>query len=160
MNRENVSKDMGRCPNCGSLMVEYIDGEISDGNYVYTCMCRECASEWNEVHKLAFIGNFVENTQIQPSQQATEEHMTEKEKCKKFLVFNGWSMESASDEYDNYFKNGCIGVDVSDNELVLVGDYGDFLHMPINYYALIGALLEFRQISANYVSVSNNMELV
>ena len=75
-----------------------------------------------------------------------------KEKITKFLELNGWEYLGMED-YISYGKDGYLGVDFDDNEIVLIGDVGDILHLPINYYALVGALIEYRQLSFNYASV-------
>ncbi|SME89320.1 hypothetical protein [Desulfovibrio gilichinskyi] len=76
-----------------------------------------------------------------------------KKRCKRFLKANGW-------EYDAICKGGggayispvACCIEVQDDEIVFIDDTGDFLHIPTDYYALIGALLETRQIGAGYVS--------
>jgi hypothetical protein len=74
-------------------------------------------------------------------------------RCGAFLHANGWKYSSeAGSEYKHFYKDGCIGVDVSDKEIVFIGENGDFLHLPVNYYALLGALMDQRQIACDYTS--------
>ena len=73
-------------------------------------------------------------------------------RCVHFLERNGWSanVEPGPSEYLSLEKDECIAVDINKKEIVLLDDTGDFLHLPVNYYALVGALFEYRQIPANY----------
>jgi hypothetical protein len=73
--------------------------------------------------------------------------MNEKQKCISFLNRNGWKKED-----DVYVKNNLVAVDLTDNAtIVLLDDTGDFLHIPMNYYSLLGALIDHRQIPVNYL---------
>lgn len=80
--------------------------------------------------------------------------MKEKRRCIEFLKLNGW--ESCYDDIDpesefiTFNKNGCISVDVSDSELVFLGESGDFLHRPVDYFTLIGVLVSYRQLAINF----------
>lgn len=81
-----------------------------------------------------------------------EENNTLK-RCVKFLLENGW--EKATDNYDKFYsycRKNSVDVDISEEEIVLIGENGDFLHMNLNYFALVGALIEYRQIGFNYIS--------
>lgn len=81
----------------------------------------------------------------------------EKKRCIDFLKLNGW--ESCFDDIDltsefiTFNKKGCISVDVSDSELVFLGESGDFLHRPIDYYTLVGVMVSYRQLSLNFVQI-------
>jgi hypothetical protein len=82
--------------------------------------------------------------------------LDELKRCIRFLEINGWVVGEADGDEDEYFhfnKEGCVGIDVSVGEMVFIGEFGDFLHLPTSYYALIGALLELRQISVSYVGI-------
>lgn len=77
-------------------------------------------------------------------------------RCIDFLILNGWKMaEDCGEEFDSFYKDGHIGVDISRDEIVFVSDIGDILHLPMNYYALLGALLEYRELAYNYISVKH-----
>jgi hypothetical protein len=80
--------------------------------------------------------------------------MTELEKCIEFLTKNGWEFDATSKDSDYmlYTKGDLVGVDINKHEIVFVGGEGDFLHLPVNYYVLIGALLEHRQVTTSYIS--------
>ena len=68
----------------------------------------------------------------------------ERRKCEEFLLFNGWEKEiEENSEFTHYNKLGAFSVDIGKDEIVFIGDIGDFESIPINYYCLIGALLEF-----------------
>ena len=71
-----------------------------------------------------------------------------------FLENNGWScdIDNPTDGYTSYYKEGNISVDIDNDELVFISDTGDFLHEQINYFTLIGVLIENRQIGFNYKS--------
>lgn len=76
-------------------------------------------------------------------------------RCKQFLLENGWKLD-ADESYNGYYpfyKQGFLSIDISEDELVFIGDSGDFLHRPIDYYTLVGVLLEHRQLPINYKSV-------
>lgn len=71
-------------------------------------------------------------------------------KCENLLLQNGFEATNA-DDYISY-SNNMIGVDMDESEIVFLGDSGDFLHLGLNYLTLVGALIEFRQLSFGYVS--------
>lgn len=83
------------------------------------------------------------------------------DKIQKFLEQNGWKFEEeyadGGEDYRITFSNGDnIGIELypyGDKEIVFIGESGDILHLPYNYYALIGGLIELRQIGFHYVSV-------
>jgi hypothetical protein len=82
--------------------------------------------------------------------------MKERYRCIIFLEQNGWKCEidTPIEAHACYYKNGYVGVDIGADEMVFISDTGDFLHVPINYYSLIGILMEYRQIDCNYVSIN------
>jgi hypothetical protein len=75
-----------------------------------------------------------------------------------FLIKHGWALSDQEDGCESYCKEGCVGIDVcteSDyftNEIVLLDESGDFLHIPLDIYSLIGALVYHRQIPFNFSS--------
>ena len=64
----------------------------------------------------------------------------------QFLYANGYQ------EYDDYIytKNDMLAIELSEKEIVLLSDEGDVLHLPLNYFALVGALIELRQVGSDY----------
>lgn len=74
------------------------------------------------------------------------------EKCFQFLEKNGWEATDEGKDYVCFGKEGSVGVHIEPDSIVLIGDEGDFLHLPLNKYALIGALIEYRQLPINYKS--------
>lgn len=77
-------------------------------------------------------------------------------RCIKFLESNGWAANyepENEDEFLSLMKDECIGIDINKYEIVLIDGTGDFLHLPLNYYALVGALIEYRQIAINYTPI-------
>ena len=70
-----------------------------------------------------------------------------------FLTRNGYKEDSENvAEYRSFFKDDLCSIDINKNEIVFIGEEGDWLHIPLNYYALIGALLHHRQLGTNYVA--------
>src|SRR5690554_592925 len=78
-----------------------------------------------------------------------------KERCKQFLVENGWKHDVDNDDgdYESYYKTTYPIIDIGNDEIVFVDNNGDFLHLPVNYYALIGGLIECQLIDLGYKSV-------
>ena len=87
--------------------------------------------------------------------------LSEVERCWRFLKLNGWELtnEDAGDdpEYLSFVKQDCYGIDMNSDEMVFIDEQGDFARVPTSYYALIGALLEFRQIGCGYISVPSKV---
>ena len=85
--------------------------------------------------------------------------MTKEDRCIQFLNKNGWTADDdhkTTDEYLSFHKNRCLSVDIGEDEIVFIDETGDILHIPIDYYALVGAMFEFRQIGCNYYQVRFN----
>jgi len=78
-----------------------------------------------------------------------------KERCKQFLVENGWKHDVDNDDgdYESYYKAMYSTIDIGKDEIVFVDSNGDYLHLPVNYYALIGGLIECQLIDMGYKSV-------
>jgi len=91
--------------------------------------------------------------------ESTNRHkpLSELDKCIRFLIANGWELEEycAKEEFRSYSKECHYGIDISDGEIVFIDDTGDFLHLPINYYSLVGVLVHYRQISFNFKQYSD-----
>ena len=64
--------------------------------------------------------------------------MNERKKIADFLIKNGWKYDGKDDDYRIYDCEGRASVDVGKDEIVFVGDIGDFAHIPLSYYALVG----------------------
>jgi hypothetical protein len=76
-----------------------------------------------------------------------------KNKIVDFLNKNGWEMTLLEDEYETYEKENNISIAISEDEIVLIGEEGDFAHIILNemtFYYLIGFLFHYRYISINY----------
>lgn len=74
-----------------------------------------------------------------------------------FIKLNGWESDFDSfkhdPEYIPFNKDGCCSIDISDDEIVLIDDTGDFLHIELgenSNYALLGALIYNRQLAMNF----------
>jgi hypothetical protein len=81
--------------------------------------------------------------------------MSELDKCIKFLEANGYInvTDGFSEEgYKSMYKENAdvSAIDLNDDEIVFLSDAGDWLHIPCNYYALIGAMIQFRQIDVGF----------
>lgn len=66
-------------------------------------------------------------------------------------------MVNADEEYTNLSENdkaASFGVSVSDDEVVFIGDEGDFFHLPLKSpcfeCTLLGAMIQFKMITVNY----------
>jgi hypothetical protein len=76
-----------------------------------------------------------------------------KTRCQRFLKKNGWKRDTDKGQVPGMFLKGeYVAVQVCKESIVLLDDTGDILHLPVSYYALIGALMEYRQITVNYQS--------
>jgi len=78
-----------------------------------------------------------------------------KDKVIEFLKANGWKMDisqyDSGNEFWSYIKDDShIVVDISDDEMVFIGESGDFLHEKLNLYTLIGVLLYHRQLPISF----------
>ena len=82
--------------------------------------------------------------------------MKEIDKCINFLAKNGYiKMYDDNDdceEYQTMYKENenVSSIDINEDGIVFVSDEGDWLHIPCNYYALIGACIHFSQIGIGY----------
>lgn len=71
----------------------------------------------------------------------------------RFLKSNGYEEETEKgSDYRSFHKKNASSIDINKNEIVLIGDRGDWLHIPVNYYALLGALIHHRQLACDYVA--------
>jgi len=77
--------------------------------------------------------------------------MNEKDKVIDFLIKNGYTEDSEENsEYRSFYKDSLCSIDVGNDEIVFIGEEGDCLTIPLNWYALLGALLHNRQLAINY----------
>jgi len=81
-----------------------------------------------------------------------------REQIINFIKANGWAKDDpingTDSDYDNYYKENNIGIDIGEDEVVLIGEEGDFEHFQINphiIYTMIGYLLEHRFIACDYI---------
>ena len=58
----------------------------------------------------------------------------------RFLDKNGWYSSEETEGYISFLHDNCFGIDINEEEILLIDDNGVFLELPCNYYALIGAL--------------------
>jgi len=78
--------------------------------------------------------------------------MDEREKCISFLERNGYvqCLTDGNSVTLEHTSSSVSDIDIVYDEIVFVGDGGDWLHIPVNYYALIGAMIHFSQIGVGY----------
>lgn len=70
----------------------------------------------------------------------------------EFLIKNGYKEDTENgNEFRSFFKDGLSGIDIDEKYISFVSDWGAWLYIPVNYYALIGALLHHRMLGTNYV---------
>lgn len=105
-----------------------------------------------------------EKTNMESLDEVTEEQeefnknislSTDARKCMEFLLLNGWTEVDDRRYTDDpvRFSNGELyGVDIAadSSEITFIADEGDFLEIPCNLFALIGALLVYRQIPVTF----------
>ena len=74
--------------------------------------------------------------------------MTEKDRCILFLKQNGWNENewTTDDMFSVYHKKDHYNVFIGDKELLIVEGVSIIEGLPVNYFALVGVLLEYRQI--------------
>ena len=72
----------------------------------------------------------------------------------EFIVNNGWERDKECDKYyRSFYKENNIGIDVNNNDIVLIDDNGDFAHIQLNkhsIYTLLGFLIQHHFISIDY----------
>lgn len=75
-----------------------------------------------------------------------------KEKITNFLSKYGYRTAEKNEEFTSYENedNSLFGIDIHSDEIVFISEEGDFLHLPLNIYALVGALVYYRQIPVNF----------
>lgn len=89
----------------------------------------------------------------------TKSNKVHRNRCISFLEANGYKKEEENDEYISFFRDtqsSCI--DISEDEIVFIGEEGDYLHIVCDIFALIGALIHYRQIAVNYKWVTNEVD--
>jgi hypothetical protein len=59
-------------------------------------------------------------------------------KCIRFLKFNGWEYDSSSGYYE---KENCIGIDISNKDIVIIDGSGEYMITSTNYFTLVGILI-------------------
>jgi len=73
-------------------------------------------------------------------------------RCETFLSERGWVYDETACG-DGGWINGDLlvfEIDFDDECMVAVGGEGEVAYIPINYYALVGFLIEHRQIDNDY----------
>lgn len=70
----------------------------------------------------------------------------------EFLEKNGYveDKDNEDPEYRAFHKEGVSAIDINGREIVFIGETGDWLRIPCNRWALLGALIHYRQLSVDY----------
>lgn len=130
----------------GKRSCELFDVKLGCGcNPDTSFKCLICRGSWDEADR---------NRKVLKKAFESKNYLKkEKIKCVYFLRTNGWVLEASSEplEFATFNKDGCISIDISDSEMVFLGESGDFLHKPIDYYTLVGVLVLYRQLAVNFV---------
>jgi len=74
-------------------------------------------------------------------------------KCATLLILNGWHKQSVEGCHEMFVHpDNLVTVELSkeDEEMTFLDESGDFLHLPRCEYALLGALIHFKQLAVNY----------
>jgi hypothetical protein len=76
--------------------------------------------------------------------------MTEYEKCKKLIELNGGNkIETEENNYIHYDFHG-YGIDINNDEIVFLGDNGDFASIKTGYYELLGCLIHYNMLGVGF----------
>lgn len=82
--------------------------------------------------------------------------MDQRKQIYNFLKLNGWKRDFDSDsEYKSFNKEGAVSIDIGKDEIVFVGDIGDFAHIPLNFYALVGFIYVNRLVPIKLAEVKD-----
>lgn len=77
-------------------------------------------------------------------------------KCESLLLNNGFKVINGEDGLISYtISTELPCVDICEDKIVFVGEDGDFLDIPLNEYALLGALINFSMIGINFKEWDN-----
>jgi hypothetical protein len=82
-----------------------------------------------------------------------EFHSKEQITVVKFIKRNGWNFVEDSGEYFGFGKDGNIGIDIGDEDVVLVGESGDFARHDLTeevLFWLIGRLIWNHSIAIDF----------
>lgn len=69
---------------------------------------------------------------------------THHRKVVQLLKLNGWDADNSEAEFECFVNedNSLPQIDVSESEVVFIGESGDYLHIECNYYTVLGALID------------------
>jgi len=76
-------------------------------------------------------------------------------KIMRFLLNNGYTedLNNQDSDYQSFHKKGCYDIDVGNDEVVLIDETGDWMHINFRIhalYTLLGVLLHYKQITMGY----------
>ena len=82
------------------------------------------------------------------------------EKCKEFFLLNGGKFIDQDDEYYNFdFQGFGISLALDNSEIIFIDYSGDFAHINMNYYELIGFMIENRMLGVGYKSIKESKDV-
>lgn len=135
------------CPTCNSK--DIVTEKRIDGNSLY----KSCGREGK-------TSTFQDDRLITPEENRAKiilRNQKYKKQAIEFIKSNGWKSEpcafKCSVEYISFDKDGCYGIDISDDEIVLIDETGDFMHISLGYhsrYTLLGVLIYHRQLAMSF----------
>jgi hypothetical protein len=73
-----------------------------------------------------------------------------------FILKNGWTLVLEEGEYQwqSFYKEENISFDIGDDEIVLIGDIGDFMSINLKnrhaFYTFLGYMLHHRYLAMDY----------
>lgn len=70
--------------------------------------------------------------------------MNEKKRIVKLLVANGYLQSDSTDDYTSYVKSGPFATIDVGIDIVFLDDDGDFKTIPLNYYHLLGVMIQLK----------------
>jgi hypothetical protein len=73
-------------------------------------------------------------------------------KCTNFLIDNGYIIKEDNEDFISLSPphTNCSDIEICKDEIVFIGEIGDWLHIPLNYFALLGAMIDKHQIGVGY----------
>ncbi len=64
----------------------------------------------------------------------------QKQRIRHFLKLNGYTKDRSEDnsDYELFIKKDHLAIQLGDTEIVLLDDSGDWAHLNLSYYELVG----------------------
>lgn len=113
---------------------------MSERNNVISVTCTRCRKE-------------LRHCRCDEKLAKRKELIEQRENIVKFLEKNGWVISEQNGDCTSFYKDGNIGIDVCLDEVVLIGNLGDFCHIPIDNFiveTLLGYLISRRLLDITF----------